>query len=82
MILVAFRLLARQMCSFLWTFSALLIPVQAVVNEDTQGNVSQLQAEVKRLKEQLSQFTSGQIIPESLLAKGRTSSLPFILGKT
>ncbi|GAB1294857.1 Kinesin-like protein KIF15 [Apodemus speciosus] len=39
---------------------AKLIKNKAVVNEDTQGNVSQLQAEVKRLKEQLSQFTSGQ----------------------
>ncbi|XP_006990870.1 kinesin-like protein KIF15 isoform X1 [Peromyscus maniculatus bairdii] len=50
---------------------AKLIKNKAVVNEDTQGNVSQLQAEVKRLKEQLSQFTSGQIIPESLLAKDK-----------
>ncbi|OBS80430.1 hypothetical protein A6R68_21375, partial [Neotoma lepida] len=50
---------------------AKLIKNKAVVNEDTQGNVSQLQAEVKRLKEQLSQFTSGQIIPESLLARDK-----------
>ncbi|XP_059124963.1 kinesin-like protein KIF15 isoform X2 [Peromyscus eremicus] len=50
---------------------AKLIKNKAVVNEDTQGNVSQLQAEVKRLKEQLSQFTSGQIIPESVLARDK-----------
>ncbi|NXC42341.1 KIF15 protein, partial [Penelope pileata] len=37
---------------------AKLIKNKAVVNEDTQGNVSQLQAEVKKLKEQLSQLTS------------------------
>ncbi|GAB5567979.1 kinesin-like protein KIF15 isoform X1 [Prionailurus iriomotensis] len=43
----------------------------AVVNEDTQGNVSQLQAEVKRLKEQLAQLTSGQLLPESFLTKGK-----------
>uniref|UniRef100_A0A7N5JHK8 Kinesin family member 15 n=1 Tax=Ailuropoda melanoleuca TaxID=9646 RepID=A0A7N5JHK8_AILME len=43
----------------------------AVVNEDTQGNVSQLQAEVKRLKEQLAQLTSGQLLPESFLTKDR-----------
>uniref|UniRef100_A0A8C9DNT7 Kinesin-like protein KIF15 n=1 Tax=Prolemur simus TaxID=1328070 RepID=A0A8C9DNT7_PROSS len=46
---------------------AKLIKNKAVVNEDTQGNVSQLQAEVKRLKEQLSQLTSGQTLPESFL---------------
>lgn len=28
---------------------------QAIINEDTQGNVRQLQAEVKKLKEQLAQ---------------------------
>ncbi|XP_062473156.1 kinesin-like protein KIF15 [Pezoporus occidentalis] len=37
---------------------AKLIKNKAVVNEDTQGNVRQLQAEVKKLKEQLSQLTS------------------------
>uniref|UniRef100_A0A8C2SVY3 Kinesin family member 15 n=1 Tax=Coturnix japonica TaxID=93934 RepID=A0A8C2SVY3_COTJA len=37
---------------------AKLIKNKAVVNEDTQGNVNQLQAEVKKLKEQLAQLTS------------------------
>ncbi|XP_074127793.1 kinesin-like protein KIF15 [Sminthopsis crassicaudata] len=37
---------------------AKLIKNKAVVNEDTQGNVSQLQAEVKKLKEQLAQLTT------------------------
>ncbi|CAK6435807.1 unnamed protein product [Pipistrellus nathusii] len=50
---------------------AKLIKNKAVVNEDTQGNVSQLQAEVKRLKEQLAQLTVGQILPESLLTRER-----------
>ncbi|ELR48074.1 Kinesin-like protein KIF15, partial [Bos mutus] len=45
---------------------AKLIKNKAVVNEDTQGNVTQLQAEVKRLKEQLAQLTAGQMLPESL----------------
>lgn len=54
--------------------SDFLILEQAVVNEDTQGNVSQLQAEVKRLKEQLAQLTSGQTLPESLLTRGRMST--------
>lgn len=40
---------------------AKLIKNKAVVNEDTQGNVSQLQAEVRKLKEQLSQLMVGQI---------------------
>ncbi|XP_006765148.1 PREDICTED: kinesin-like protein KIF15 isoform X1 [Myotis davidii] len=48
---------------------AKLIKNKAVVNEDTQGNVSQLQAEVKRLKEQLAQLTVGQILPESFLTR-------------
>lgn len=52
---------------------------QAVVNEDTQGNVTQLQAEVKRLKEQLAQLTSGQMLPESLHAVGKMSSVSFEL---
>uniref|UniRef100_A0A8C4FA53 Kinesin-like protein n=1 Tax=Dicentrarchus labrax TaxID=13489 RepID=A0A8C4FA53_DICLA len=39
---------------------AKLIKNKAIINEDTQGNVRQLQAEVKKLKEQLSQlFSSG-----------------------
>lgn len=44
---------------------AKLIKNKAVVNEDTQGNVTQLQAEVKKLKEQLSQLLSGQT-PEDM----------------
>ncbi|XP_069504370.1 kinesin-like protein KIF15 isoform X2 [Ambystoma mexicanum] len=44
---------------------AKLIKNKAVVNEDTHGNVTQLQAEVKKLKEQLSQLLSGQM-PEDL----------------
>lgn len=50
---------------------AKLIKNKAVVNEDTQGNVSQLQAEVKRLKEQLAQLSSGQISPEGFLSRDR-----------
>ncbi|XP_004708599.1 kinesin-like protein KIF15 [Echinops telfairi] len=48
---------------------AKLIKNKAVVNEDTQGNVSQLQAEIKRLKEQLAHCISGQIPPESSLTR-------------
>lgn len=66
-----------------YPFNAFLkILEQAVVNEDTQGNVSQLQAEVKRLKEQLAQLTSGQLLPESFLTKGKTGTVSFILRKT
>ncbi|KAG8521512.1 Kinesin-like protein KIF15, partial [Galemys pyrenaicus] len=50
---------------------AKLIKNKAVVNEDTQGNVSQLQAEVKRLKEQLAQLSSGQILSEGLLTRDK-----------
>ncbi|XP_038617426.1 kinesin-like protein KIF15 [Tachyglossus aculeatus] len=45
---------------------AKLIKNKAVVNEDSQGNVSQLQAEVKKLKEQLASFTSGQTHTKTL----------------
>nr|XP_033786331.1 kinesin-like protein KIF15 isoform X2 [Geotrypetes seraphini] len=48
---------------------AKLIKNKAVVNEDTQGNVSQLQAEVKRLKEQLSQLLSGQMLQDTSVAR-------------
>ncbi|XP_001114881.3 kinesin-like protein KIF15 isoform X1 [Macaca mulatta] len=50
---------------------AKLIKNKAVVNEDTQGNVSQLQAEVKRLKEQLAELVSGQTPPESFLTRDK-----------
>uniref|UniRef100_A0A3Q1F8M0 Kinesin family member 15 n=1 Tax=Acanthochromis polyacanthus TaxID=80966 RepID=A0A3Q1F8M0_9TELE len=46
---------------------AKLIKNKAVINEDTQGNVRQLQAEVKKLKEQLTQVllqTDAQVEPE------------------
>uniref|UniRef100_A0A452THV5 Kinesin-like protein KIF15 n=1 Tax=Ursus maritimus TaxID=29073 RepID=A0A452THV5_URSMA len=56
---------------------AKLIKNKAVVNEDTQGNVSQLQAEVKRLKEQLAQLTSGQLLPESFLTKDETNYMKY-----
>lgn len=39
---------------------AKLIKNKAMINEDTQGNVRQLQAEVKKLKEQLAQALCGQ----------------------
>ncbi|XP_029445555.1 kinesin-like protein KIF15 isoform X2 [Rhinatrema bivittatum] len=52
---------------------AKLIKNKAVVNEDTQGNVSQLQAEVKRLKEQLSQLISGQMMQDNFIARAPVS---------
>ncbi|KAF1374863.1 hypothetical protein PFLUV_G00233480 [Perca fluviatilis] len=39
---------------------AKLIKNKAIINEDTQGNVRQLQAEVKKLKEQLAQALTSQ----------------------
>uniref|UniRef100_A0A671WE75 Kinesin family member 15 n=1 Tax=Sparus aurata TaxID=8175 RepID=A0A671WE75_SPAAU len=39
---------------------AKLIKNKAIINEDTQGNVKQLQAEVKKLKEQLAQALTSQ----------------------
>ena len=35
--------------------------LQAVINEDTQGNVAHLQTEIRRLRDMLSQFQSGNI---------------------
>ncbi|XP_055985479.1 kinesin-like protein KIF15 [Sorex fumeus] len=50
---------------------AKLIKNKAVVNEDTQGNVNQLQAEVKRLKEQVVQLMSRQSASESLQTRDK-----------
>ncbi|KAM5291962.1 kinesin-like protein KIF15 [Ctenodactylus gundi] len=50
---------------------AKLIKNKAVVNEDTQGNVNHLQVEVKRLREQLAQLTSGQIAIDSSLSQDK-----------
>ncbi|XP_070698199.1 kinesin-like protein KIF15 [Pempheris klunzingeri] len=41
---------------------AKLIKNKAIINEDTQGNVRQLQAEVKKLKEQLAQALGSQAV--------------------
>ncbi|KAG7510287.1 kinesin KIF15 [Solea senegalensis] len=41
---------------------AKLIKNKAIINEDTQGNVRQLQAEVKKLKEQLAQALVSQAV--------------------
>lgn len=41
---------------------AKLIKNKAVINEDTQGNVKQLQAEVRKLKEQLAQVLTSQAV--------------------
>uniref|UniRef100_A0A8D0H0F5 Kinesin family member 15 n=1 Tax=Sphenodon punctatus TaxID=8508 RepID=A0A8D0H0F5_SPHPU len=56
---------------------AKLIKNKAIVNEDTQGNVSQLQAEVKKLKEQLAQLALGQVphdISPSRVSKGEENT--------
>ncbi|EMP31598.1 Kinesin-like protein KIF15 [Chelonia mydas] len=58
---------------------AKLIKNKAVINEDTQGNVSQLQAEVKKLKEQLAQLTLGQStqdisISRAILGQGQENT--------
>ncbi|XP_056009196.1 kinesin-like protein KIF15 [Ostrea edulis] len=47
---------------------AKLIKNKAVVNEDTQGNVLSLQQEIKRLKEQLAAFVSGNHAVQSVTA--------------
>ncbi|XP_061552601.1 kinesin-like protein KIF15 isoform X2 [Phycodurus eques] len=50
---------------------AKLIKNKAIVNEDTQGNVRQLQAEIKKLKEQLVQaLSSRQVDYEKNVAPG------------
>ncbi|NXT38868.1 KIF15 protein, partial [Pelecanoides urinatrix] len=49
---------------------AKLIKNKAVVNEDTQGDVSQLQAEVKKLKEQLAKLTSVPFMHDISVSQG------------
>ncbi|XP_074842189.1 kinesin-like protein KIF15 [Carettochelys insculpta] len=53
---------------------AKLIKNKAVINEDTQGNVSQLQAEVKKLREQLAQFTLGQSTQGISISRGEENT--------
>lgn len=43
-----------------------------MVNEDTQGNVSQLQAEVKKLKDQLAQLTSVPSMRHVSVSQGKS----------
>lgn len=60
-----------------------------MVNEDTQGNVKQLQAELKKLKEQLAQALAAGIRVEDVgtdfapggpqLSAGRSSSPPSFI---
>ncbi|XP_053570320.1 kinesin-like protein KIF15 [Bombina bombina] len=54
---------------------AKLIKNKAIINEDTQGNVSQLQAEVKKLKDQLSQLLSGQTLQDISIARASCTSM-------
>ncbi|XP_010140802.1 PREDICTED: kinesin-like protein KIF15, partial [Buceros rhinoceros silvestris] len=50
---------------------AKLIKNKAVVNEDTQGNVNQLQAEIKKLKEQLAQLASVPSVHDISVSRGK-----------
>lgn len=59
-----------SICTFSW-FSLKYLH-KAVVNEDTQGNVSQLQAEVKKLKEQLAQLTSVPSMHDISVSQGKS----------
>lgn len=64
-------LLSRKM--FIYTFSWFFCYLwKAVVNEDTQGNVSQLQAEIKKLKEQLAQLTSVPSVCSISVSQGKS----------
>nr|XP_060637755.1 kinesin-like protein KIF15 [Anolis sagrei ordinatus] len=49
---------------------AKLIKNKAVINEDTQGNVRQLQSEVKKLKEQLALLAAGQLVHDAPFPSG------------
>ncbi|XP_051740590.1 kinesin-like protein KIF15-A isoform X2 [Ctenopharyngodon idella] len=61
---------------------AKLIKNKAMVNEDTQGNVRQLQAEVKKLKEQLANALSQARIIEITPTDQQTDSDPEVSYKT
>lgn len=53
---VGYRLCHREYKSLI----LFILSWQAIINEDTQGNVRQLQAEVKKLKEQLARALASQ----------------------
>ncbi|KAM6961222.1 kinesin-like protein KIF15 [Aplochiton taeniatus] len=57
---------------------AKLIKNKAMVNEDTQGNVRQLQAEVKKLKEQLSQALAAPQDQDEDLSLGGPQQVPSV----
>ncbi|XP_077067426.1 kinesin-like protein KIF15 isoform X2 [Siphateles boraxobius] len=61
---------------------AKLIKNKAMVNEDTQGNVRQLQAEVRKLKEQLANALSQGRIVELTPTDQQTDSDPEVSYKT
>uniref|UniRef100_A0A665WJP9 Kinesin family member 15 n=1 Tax=Echeneis naucrates TaxID=173247 RepID=A0A665WJP9_ECHNA len=50
---------------------AKLIKNKAIINEDTQGNVKQLQAEIKKLKEQLAQTLASQALDSKFMSAVR-----------
>ncbi|XP_029983240.1 kinesin-like protein KIF15 isoform X2 [Sphaeramia orbicularis] len=56
---------------------AKLIKNKAIINEDTQGNVRQLQAEVKKLKEQLAQALASQTLDSGRDAAPGGPELPM-----
>jgi hypothetical protein len=43
-------------------WSLYLCALQAVINEDVHGNMQDLQAEVRKLKDQLAVYQSGQVV--------------------
>ncbi|XP_078608781.1 kinesin-like protein KIF15 isoform X2 [Branchiostoma floridae x Branchiostoma japonicum] len=53
---------------------AKMIKNKAVVNEDLHGNVSQLQAEIKKLKEELADYKAGGV-PQSGVAEGNSGAV-------
>ncbi|XP_052400045.1 kinesin-like protein KIF15-A isoform X2 [Carassius gibelio] len=61
---------------------AKLIKNKAMVNEDTQGNVSQLQAEVRKLKEQLAQALSQARVIETTPSDQHTAHTSELSYKT
>ncbi|KAK6174774.1 hypothetical protein SNE40_017987 [Patella caerulea] len=55
------RCFGETLSTLMFARRAKMIKNKAVLNEDTQGNLMHLQAEIRRLKEMLAQFVDGNI---------------------
>ena len=72
-----FRCFGETLSTLNFARRAKMIKNKAVVNEDASGNVLQLQAEIRKLRERLEQYRSSTSITPSPVSTPMTPSCPF-----